>query len=169
MRNVILVIVILLVLAGGAFFLSSSRSSLPTPANQEKVLSLSFADYEGKEIALSDFAGKPLVINSWAAWCPFCREELKDFSAVQKELGDTVVIIAIDRAENLQTAKSYSDALGVTQDLVFLLDPDDSFYRTIGGFSMPETIFLDKTGTIVDHKRGPMKQDEIKQRIEKIL
>ena len=126
-------------------------------------------DYDGNAVVFSQFRGRPVVVNSWAAWCPFCREELKDFSAVQREFGDRVVIIAIDRAESLETAKRYSDELGVTEDLIFLLDPSDSFYQSIGGFSMPETIFVDREGKIVFHKRGPMKVDEIWERVAEIL
>ncbi len=109
------------------------------------------------------------MINSWAAWCPFCREELKDFSTVQEELRDNVVIIAVDRAEPLAVAKQYTDELGVTGELVLLLDPNDSFYRSIGGFSMPETIFVDANGNIQFHKRGPMPLSEIRLRISKLL
>ncbi|MBI2633850.1 MAG: TlpA family protein disulfide reductase [Parcubacteria group bacterium] len=126
-------------------------------------------DYSGKTVSLSDFSRKPLVINSWAAWCPFCREELKDFSTVQEELRDNVVIIAVDRAEPLAVAKQYTDELGVTGELVLLLDPNDSFYRSIGGFSMPETIFVDANGNIQFHKRGPMPLSEIRLRISKLL
>lgn len=126
-------------------------------------------DYNGKTVSLADFSGKPLVINSWAAWCPFCRDELPDFSQAQKEFTDKVVIIAIDRAESLETAKKYSDELGVTNELIFLLDPKDSFYQSIGGFSMPETIFVDKEENIRDHKRGPMDIDEIREKIEALL
>jgi len=130
---------------------------------------LSFTDYNGKSRALADFSGKPLVINSWAAWCPFCVKELKDFGTVQRELGDKVIFIAIDRAESLETAKNFTDENAVTNDLIFLLDPNDSFYQAIGGFSMPETIFVDKNGNIADHRRGPMEIDEIRERTQKIL
>lgn len=126
-------------------------------------------DYSGKTLSLADFAGKPLVLNAWATWCPFCREELPAFATAQKEFGDKVVIIAIDRQESLATAKSYTDAQGTTSGLIFLLDPSDSFYQSIGGFSMPETIFVDKSGNIVDHKRGPMDINEIRERIKKII
>ena len=126
-------------------------------------------NYDGKTVRLSDFAGKPLVINSWAAWCPFCRKELVDFATVQKEFGDKVIIIAVDRSETREIAKKYTDELGVTSGMVFLLDPSDSFYQSIGGFSMPETIFVDKDGRIADHKRGPMDVQEMRERIQKIL
>lgn len=122
-------------------------------------------DYDGNAVTLSQFAGRPVVVNAWAAWCPFCREELKDFAAVQEEFGNRVIIIAIDRAEPLETAQRYTDELGVTGKMIFLLDPSDSFYQSIGGFSMPETIFVDAAGQIVFHKRGPMKVEEIRERI----
>ncbi len=129
----------------------------------------SLQDYSGKTVRLADFAGIPLVINSWAAWCPFCRKELVDFAVAQKEFGDKVAIIAIDRAESRDIAKKYTDELGVTWDMVFLLDPSDSFYQSIGGFSMPETIFVDSKGNIVFHKRGPMDTEEIRAKIKELF
>ncbi len=138
-------------------------------AKYDKVPDFRLQDYNGKTITLADFTGKPTVINSWAAWCPFCRKELVDFAAAQKEFGENVVIIAIDRAESREVAKKYSDEFGVTDDLIFLLDPSDLFYQSIGGFSMPETIFIDKSGNIVERKRGPMDINEIRQKIKKLL
>ena len=80
-----------------------------------------------------------------------------------------MVIIAIDRAESLAVAKGYTDQLGITNDMVFLMDPSDSFYQSIGGFSMPETIFVDENGNVVEHKRGVMDLQEIRQKIQKII
>lgn len=129
----------------------------------------SLKDYDGNRVSLADFSGKPVVVNSWAVWCPFCVEELKDFAAVKREFGDQIEIIAIDRAESLERAKTFTDELGLTDDLIFLLDPNDSFYRSISGFSMPETIFVDREGNIRIHKRGPMDAAEIREKIQSIL
>jgi len=173
-KFIILGIIVLVGIGGGILLLTQGG----TPAEQQEnapqgagrqLQNLTLTDYEGNSVALTDFAGKPLVINAWAAWCPFCVKELPEFSALQKAFPEEVVVIAIDRAESLSTAKSYTDDLGVTEDLVFLLDPRDSFYKSIGGFSMPETIFVDKDGVIQDHKRGPMDLDEMKERIKRIL
>ena len=172
-KFVIVGIIILAVIGGGILLVTrgggSSEGGGGTGRVVRSVPDLSFLGYDGNLVALSDFAGKPLVINSWAAWCPFCVKELPAFSALQKAFPDEVVVIAIDRSESLNTAKSYSDDLGVTDDLLFLLDRSDSFYKSIGGFSMPETIFVDKDGVIQDHKRGPMEVEEMKRRVEKIL
>lgn len=143
----------------------------PAPVGQlslDPSLKLTLKDYSGKSVNLADFAGKSLVINSWAAWCPFCKKELPDFVTAQKEFGEKIVIIAINRQESLGTAKGYTDTQDTSNDLVFLLDPNDSFYQSIGGFSMPETIFVGKNGNIVEHKRGPMDINEIRQKIGKL-
>lgn len=137
--------------------------------SKEQVPDISLKDYEGKVVRVADFSGKPLVINSWAVWCPFCVKELPDFATVQKEFGDRVVIIAIDRAESREVAQGFTDKLAISNDLVLLLDPSDSFYQAIGGFSMPETLFVKADGTIAFHKRGPMTVDEIRQRVQELV
>src|SRR3989344_5134355 len=172
MNKVLAIIVSILIVGGVGWLAISSRNASEESTRQtqsEKAPDFSLQDYNGKTVEFADFTGKPLVINSWAAWCPFCRKELVDFAAAQKEFGDNVAIIAIDRAESREMAKKYTDELGVTNDLIFLLDPSDSFYQSIGGFSMPETIFVDKDGNIVERKRGPMKINEIRQKIQKLL
>lgn len=173
MKKVLVTIVILFVLiAGWLIILRTSDHQNMSPADKtatERSPNFSLQDYSGKTVAFADFSGRPIVINSWAAWCTFCKRELPDFATVQKEFGDKVVIIAVDRSETLDTAKKYTDELGVTDNLIFLLDPNDSFYRSIGGFSMPETIFVDKDGNIAVHKRGVMNLQEMRDKIGQIL
>lgn len=136
----------------------------PKPAPNFELL-----DYSGQTVRFADLTGTPLVINSWASWCPPCRQELLEFRDVQKELGDQFKLVAINRAEPKDVAKQYTDELGISQDLLFLLDPDDSFYRQLGGIGMPETIFVNRAGQTVFHKRGPMDAEELKQRLEPLL
>lgn len=162
-------IVVIAALGWLIFSQSDSRQSGMTGMISAKAPDFSLKDYEGKTVSLPDFHGKPLVINSWAAWCPFCVEELADFARAQEEFGDKVAVIAVDRAESLETAKSFSDKYGVTGRMTLLLDPSDSFYKSIGGFAMPETIFVNSEGNVVYHKRGPMKLDEIRRRIQEML
>jgi thiol-disulfide isomerase/thioredoxin len=162
----------IIIIAGGLVLianLNQRQSSTPIDDKKEtkfaQAPNFSLPDYSGETVSLTDFSGKNLVINSWASWCPFCGAELFDFAAAQQQFGDQVVIIAVNRAESLNVAKKFSDEVGASSNLVMLLDPNDSFYQSIGGFSMPETIFVNANGEIVFHKRGPMDLDEIRQRI----
>lgn len=162
-----IVVGVLIVLIGGFFVLRNWNKQLPLEIQPQSAPEFTLKDYQGQEVKLSDFRGKAVIVNAWATWCPFCKEELIDFAALQKEYGDKIAVIAVDRAESLEISKKYSDDLKVTGSLIFLLDQSDSFYQAIGGFSMPETIFVDKNGFIRDHKRGPMKLEEMKRRVNK--
>lgn len=149
-------------------FFAQGENPKSTGNDLENLAAIEFRDYEEKAVSLGAFAGKPLVINSWAIWCPFCKQELPDFAALQGELPD-IAVIAVDRAEPVDTVRAYTDGLGITSGLTFLLDPGDDFYKSIGGFSMPETIFVDEGGHIVFHKRGPMTLDEMRELVNTYL
>lgn len=163
--------VIGIIVLGGVGFLLSRVWQKPVPVEIKPPPAPEFSlkDYEGREVKLSDFRGKAVLVNAWAAWCPFCVDELPDFATIQEEFRDKLVVMAVNRAEPLETAKFFSDKVGVTGRLLLLLDPADSFYQAIGGFSMPETLFVDKNGFIRFHRRGPMKVEEIRRRVEEIL
>jgi len=176
----ITIITILVVIAVGGFFLfSNGKDDSRTTALDDlsgtekekfdKAPDFTLKNYDGNDVSLSDFNGKIRVVNSWAVWCPFCVDELPDFGRLQEEFGDEIVVIAIDRAESLKKTKKFTDELGITNKLILLLDPKDSFYRSIGAFSMPETLFIDKEGNIRIHKRGPMTFEEMKEKVESII
>ncbi|MFQ5998833.1 MAG: TlpA family protein disulfide reductase [Candidatus Bathyarchaeia archaeon] len=126
----------------------------------------------GKPVSLSDFTGKPVVVNFWASWCPFCVEELPDFETIGEELGDQVVIISINRAESIQTQKRGLAEYEETNDIkfmkiLFLDDPTDSLGQRFGVSVMPTTFFLDSEGVIADKKFGQVFPDEMKERLAK--
>lgn len=164
-------IIALAIAIGIYFYILEWRGvvEIPVPLVAKLMPELIFSDYDGKIVNLADFRGKPLVINAWASWCPYCKKELPDFAMLQEEFDARITVIAIDRRETLETAKKYSDELGVTGKIILLLDPDDSLYKAINGFSMPETIFVDREGFIRYHKRGPMELEEMRRRVGEIL
>ncbi|PIP86659.1 hypothetical protein COV42_00470 [Candidatus Campbellbacteria bacterium CG11_big_fil_rev_8_21_14_0_20_44_21] len=148
---------------------SEKAGGKPVLPNFDKAPSFSLEDIEGKIVNLDDFKGRTVIVNSWATWCPFCVDELPDFAELQKEFGDKIVMIAINRQESLQKSKSFTDNLGITENMLYLLDPKDDFYKSIGGFSMPETLFIDGEQNIRIHKRGPMELSEMISRVNSIL
>jgi len=169
-RNIIIGIGVIII-AGVLFFVLPNRN-IETDTIQsdfERLTHISLISYEGNTVSFAEFNGRPVVINSGAVCWSVCREELADVSGLQKEFGDRITVIAIDRQEPLEKVKGYTDELDITNDMVFLLDPSDSFYKSIGGFSMPETIFVNEDGDIVVHKRGPMDLNEMREHTEKII
>lgn len=167
-RNFIIGGIGIVVIIVGAILLNISGRNVGTKTGTsdfDRFAALVFVDYNGDKVSLEKFQGKPLVINSWAVWCPFCVKELPDFAELQREFDDEIIVIAIDRQEPLKKTKEFTDELGITDDMLFLLDASDSFYKSIGGFSMPETIFVDTNGHIVFHKRGPLTLEEMREAV----
>lgn len=128
------------------------------------------ADYTGKPVSLSDFKGqKGVFVNFWASWCPFCVEEMPIMAKVGEKYAGQYETIAINRGEDLSTAKEFSDQVGVTDKMIILLDKKDSVYKQYGGFAMPYSLFIDKNGVIQDIKIGPLTEQELEQKIQKII
>lgn len=177
-RRQLSIIGVLVALGAVGWFVTRPREAAPVARNapaqplapeRASLPDLALTAYDGQTVRLQDLRGTPLVVNSWAAWCLFCVKELPDFAAVQEEFGNRVRIVAVNRAESLDTAKGFTDKLGVTEELLWVLDPDDTFYTSIGGFSMPETLFVDAAGAVVFHKRGVMAREEVRQRVIELL
>lgn len=172
MKNSLIIFIIIIIIGAVSLFVFVSfnqKNSSENGKNSESIPNFSLNDYNGRTINKDDFLGKVLIINSWASWCPFCVNELQDFIKLQEEFKNDIQIVAINRRESLETAKGFTDTLGVRNVIIYLLDPKDNFYQGIGGFSMPETIFVNKNGKIIFHKRGFMPFEEMKSKTIKTL
>jgi len=127
-------------------------------------------NYDGDEIALSEFKRELLVVHVWASWCPYCGEELQNLMRLKGEYGDDVRILAVNRAEPEAEARAFTQSLGIDPMAVeLLLDPDDEFFKSMGGYAMPETIFINARGEIIYHQRGPMKVDEVISQVNALI
>ncbi len=52
--------------------------------SSQQIPDISVRDIDGQPVSLQDLAGKPLVINLWATWCPPCRREMPVLAAAQQ-------------------------------------------------------------------------------------
>ena len=157
--------IIIVIALTGAWYLSNTQTEEPSTM---MVPELTLETHTGELVSINNLEG-PLVINAWASWCTFCKQELKDFKELQEELGNQITFVAINRGESLQKANEFIQQQGVEESMLFLLDPEDSFYKSIDGFTMPETIFVNASGKISIHKRGFMRKNEVRDKINQII
>lgn len=140
------------------------------PKNENLAPDFTVTDYNGNEVNLSDFKGKPVILNFWATWCYYCKVEMPDFNEVYKEFTDVqfLMVNATDgQRETVEIAKSYIEQEKYEFDVFFdTLDRDA--VRTYSVTSYPQTIFIDKDGNIVSHRIGMLSKDMLVQEIEKI-
>lgn len=130
-----------------------------------------FRDLSGEPITLDQFEGRVLVVNSWASWCPFCRDELPRLAEIARSYADEdVTVLAINREESKEQAERFLNSIDADlSGITFVLDTEDVFYESIAGFTMPETVFYDRAGEIVVHKRGDLGQSELRQHVDAVL
>jgi len=129
-----------------------------------------YTDFAGNPANLDQYLGQVLVVNSWASWSPSSSAEITLIAEVADSYSDeNVVFIAINRAEAKEVAELYLQTIGVSDQVRLIVDTDDRYYRSIDGYTMPETVFYDRKGNIVAHKRGALTKEEITKNIERAL
>lgn len=97
-------------------------------------------------------AGKPMVVNLWATWCPPCRREMPLLAAAQKQQPG-VSFVFVNQGENATTAQRYFTTEGLDVANV-LLDPGAAIGREVGSMGLPTTLFYDATGRLIDTHLG---------------
>jgi thiol-disulfide isomerase/thioredoxin len=163
-------LVVLLVCAGAYVFLI--RPMLLKNKGDEgfaKAPSFSLPDASGNLISLSNMQGKVTVVNFWASWSPYSKDELTALVRLKKEFGDDVSVIALNRDANPNEGKAYLVSMQLGEDLLFVYDKDDEYFKKVNGFAVPETLFLIGNEDVYFQKHGPMTYDEMKEQIVAIL
>ncbi|MBW4040076.1 MAG: TlpA family protein disulfide reductase [Acidobacteria bacterium] len=127
-------------------------------------------DVSGKKVSLSQFKGHPIVMNFWATYCGPCRLEMPWFQQLEgKYQAQGLVVLGLDQDEGMATREIADAAKKVGVSYPILL-PDDkvaSSYQL--GDYLPETIYIDKNGKVVDQTVGAHSKDELEADIQKAI
>ena len=127
-----------------------------------------FETFDGESLSLADYAGRPVVVNFWASWCPSCVAELSAaFLPAQQELGDQVAFLGMNIQDERSRALQLIEETGVLFDLAE--DPDGALYTALGGLGMPFTVFVSADGQVLDAHNGPLTEDQLVDRINEVL
>ncbi len=119
-------------------------------------------DENGNKVKLSDFRGKPIVLNFWATWCYYCKEEMPDFNRAYKNNPDVTFLMvnATDNSsETVSKAKKYVSDNGFSFPIFFDTEQKAINAYHVSGF--PTTYFLDENGTIVARAVGMIDYDTL--------
>ena len=105
------------------------------------MLEVSFQAPDGSSVMLSDFKGKPLLVNLWATWCAPCVIEMPmlDKLAVREQERLTVLVVSQDLQGKEQVDPFF--ARSKFEALEPYLDPENGLSFGFGSGVMPTTIY----------------------------
>jgi peroxiredoxin len=101
---------------------------------------------DGKTVSLSDFAGRPVVLNFWASWCNPCREEFPVFRAALRRHGDDYVMLGVDNRDIESDASDFARKQHADWPIAF--DASNAIYKAYGTTGLPQTLFIKPDGTV---------------------
>jgi len=103
--------------------------------------------HDGRRVRLSDFRGRPVLINFWARWCTSCLSEMPEIKALQAERGaGGFAVLAVNAGETRAQAVEFIDYLQAP--FTFALDPGLKLSDAYGVRGLPNSIFIDSTGVV---------------------
>lgn len=178
LRLIIYIVIFVIIMALSLFVYEYlGNDYTPTQIQDEskqevnKAIDFDMENSNGEKVNLSDFFGKPIVVNFWATWCGPCQNELPYFEEAYKQYGDEIEFLMVDLvdgySETAENTKQYVHDNNYTFPLYF--DTEYSATNAYELYSIPQTLFIDKEGNIVKKQIGMISENMLKSQIEELL
>ncbi len=141
--------------------------------SEDKMLAPDFTvyDIDGNEVHLSDFVGKPIVLNFWASWCGPCKSEMPEFEEKYKEQNADVQFLMVNMTdggrETVEIASEFIADQGYTFPVFYDTKSNASYLYSV--YSLPTTYFIDKEGYMVAYAAGAIDASTLQKGIDMIL
>lgn len=158
--------------------IGSGNTSVVTDSNNQAQLAenqqapdFNLQTFDNQAVSLASLKGKAVFVDFWAAWCPFCVEEMPEIEKISQEFKDDLIVLGIHRTEteDIKTGEKFAKDRGVTYPL--LKDTGGSVYKTYTGGRnfMPAAAFISKEGEVIKLLYGPKTEEQMRQYVKQAL
>ena len=116
-------------------------------SDQDKAPEFALSDMNGKKVALSEFEGKPVLLNFWATWCGYCRKERPHLNALYNEYKEQgLVVLSVSTDRSIDKVRSYLK--DVPADFIVLSDSNGRTASEYGIRGYPSSFLIDHNGLV---------------------
>jgi len=153
-----LVIGLFFILASGGYIYSKYFIPSDIALNTVEV-----QDLNGKKVSLTQYLGKPLVVNYWATWCAPCLKEFPDFEKVKQHYGDKVNFVMIS-SESKEKIMRFSNSKPYTFNFL----KTNKTLNDYGITFIPTSYFYDANGNLIAKDSNGFNEASLTAMIEKL-
>lgn len=140
------------------------ESEEPSDTSRQVAPGFTLPGINGGQISLSDYKGKPVVLDFWASWCPNCRRDMPVMNSLYEKYDGQVEVIAINMQEPENVAKKFFNGEGFS--FRGALDATGNVTRDYGVGYTNTHVLIDKDGNIIDKFLGDITEDHFKQLLD---
>ena len=150
----------------GLVIWGASISVMSALQSSQQIPNITVRDIKGDSLSLQDLAGKPLVINLWATWCPPCRREMPVLAAAQ-QANPEIRFVFVNQGEGQELVEKFliQQQLGLRNNL---LDTGGRVGQAVGSLSLPTTLFYSADGLLKNNHLGELSHASLKHALRHI-
>jgi thiol-disulfide isomerase/thioredoxin len=137
------------------------RATLSYASAGQKAPMAVFADAKGGDVTLSDFAGRPVLVNFWATWCAPCKAEMPTLDALASLEKGRMAVIAVSQDLEGRPPVDAFFAKAAIKNLEAYTDSDNALLAAFNNqLALPTTILYDSEGREVWRVIGGVEWDD---------
>lgn len=155
-----------------AFFMTGKPiEQQVNPSKTAELFATSLPDENGEQQALSQWKGKVIVLNFWATWCPPCREEMPELSALNTEYQDKNVIVIGIALDEISLIKQFNEENDISYPLLAAEDTGGNLAFNLGNdkSALPFTVIIRPDGTIANTYFGRISKELLEETLVKLI
>lgn len=166
-----LILILCIALATSYFMSEKTIQQSVNIASTATLFATTLPDENGKPQALKQWQGKIIVLNFWATWCPPCREEMPELSALNTEYQDKNVIVIGIALDEIGLIKEFDEQNNISYPLLAAEDTGGKLAFDLGNdkSALPYTVIIKSDGGIANTYFGRISKALLEETLVKLL
>jgi peroxiredoxin len=163
--------VLFVIIAVTGYFISEKMDKKEAMSPTAELFATTLPDENGTPQALNQWQGKTIVLNFWATWCPPCREEMPELSALNTEYQDKNVIVIGIALDDVKLIKTFTEEHQISYPLLAAEDTGANLAFQLGNnkSALPYTVIIKPDGTIAQTYFGRISKALLEQALLQLL
>jgi peroxiredoxin len=158
-------------LAAVMHFARPAQTDLPASSSTSALFAASFTDIQGKIQPVAQWQNQIIVVNFWATWCPPCRDEMPELSALQEKYRDRGLVVLGISTDDVAKTRQFAEEAPISYPLLASEADTMNLAATLGNDRdvLPYTLVLRRDGSIAASYFGRIDSQALESTLSSLL